>query len=131
MHIVDALLKNSEADLDLLGKNIAHNDNSFIPRQVEFLLCAATEEKANLVVSFIADNHYGEPSVRFSEEAPPEEAWQVLVKIIMPTTQHVLCSVSGLMECVANLFKIKYDGWSCVLQTRGQSGSAAFGEPSG
>jgi hypothetical protein len=121
MHIVDALLKNSEADLDLLGKNAAHGDNSFVPRQVEFLLCAPTEEKANFVASFFSDNRYGMPTVQFSDEAPPEESWRVLVKIVMPTTQHVLCSVSGLMECVANLFRIKYDGWGCVLQTRAES----------
>jgi hypothetical protein len=36
----------------------------------------------------------------------------------MPTTQHVLMSVSGFMECLAYLYGARYDGWGCVLQQR-------------
>ena len=75
-------------------------------------MIAAEEAKAGLVRDFINGNRYGDAT---SEEVAGE--FRVLVRIHMPTTQHVLCSVSGLMACVAYLFGVRYDGWGCVLQT--------------
>jgi len=71
-----------------------------------------TKEKAELVASFVHDNRYGVSKV---QEAQGE--YGVLVTIHMPTEQHILCSVSGLMACICALFGLEYDGWGCVLQT--------------
>jgi hypothetical protein len=50
------------------------------------------------------------------EEADQE--FRILVVVPMPTTQHVLCSVSALMVCIAALFGAEYDGWGCTIQRR-------------
>jgi hypothetical protein len=116
MHITESLLQNSAADRDLLQKNAAHGDNANIPREVVLLLCAPTQEKAELVASFITDNSYGTASVEYAEQSEPAEQWWILVKIVTPTTEHVICCISGLMECIAKLFQIKFDGWEGELK---------------
>jgi hypothetical protein len=121
MHIAESLLLNSAADRDLLQKNAARGDDATIPREVVLLLCASTQEKAELVASFITDNSFGVASVQYSEGAEPEEEWGILVRVVTPTTEHVICCISGLMECIANLFKIKFDGWEGELKIAQQS----------
>lgn len=58
------------------------------------------------------DNQYGDASVE-----TVDDQFRILVQIFMPTTQQLLCSVSGFMACIAELYDLEYDGWGCVLQT--------------
>ena len=111
--IVELLLDTAKADTDLLLKNDARGDVLSVPRQVEFLLRAATAEKAGLVAGFINDNRYGNATV-----TSDEHGHRVTILIDMPITQHVLCSVSGLLACVSKIFDVEYDGWGSELKTR-------------
>ena len=110
--IIELLLDTAKSDTDLLLKNDARGDVLAVPRPVDFLLRAPTAEKAQLVADFINDNRYGDASV-----ASDEGGHRVTVVIEMPITQHVLCSVSGLMACIGKIFDVEYDGWGSVLKT--------------
>ena len=110
--IVELLLDTARADTDLLLKNDARGDLLAVPRQVDFLLRAPTAEKAQLVADFISDNRYGDATV-----ASDPDGHRVTVLIEMPITQHVLCSVLGLMACISKIFDVEYDGWGSVLRT--------------
>ena len=112
MTAVELLLETSKADTELLIGNDEKGDVFITPRPVEFLLRASDRQAAELVASFIDDNRYGASSV-----AEVEGEFHILVVIEMPITQHVLCSVSGLMACVSKLFKVEYDGWGSELRT--------------
>lgn len=118
--VVDTLLETARADTELLQKNDGLGDDFSVPRQVDFLLLAKDRARAELVASFIEDNRYGVARV---EQAGDE--FRILVFVTMPTTQNVLCSVSGLMACVAALFEVNYDGWGCVIQKRNDQGESA------
>jgi regulator of ribonuclease activity B len=111
MPLVDTLLETARQDTDLLIKNDGLGDNVSVPRPVDFLLVAREVKKAELVASFINDNRYGIAKVEQSGEE-----FRVLVVVEMPTTQNVLCAVSALMACIAELFSIEYDGWGCAIQ---------------
>jgi hypothetical protein len=111
MSVVESLLNNSYQDTQLLIGNDEKGDNFSIPRDIEFVLYAKDEKKADTVTSFINDNRYGEAS--FTQVG---EQYRILVIINMPSTQHLICSVSGFMACIAALFSVEYDGWGCVLQ---------------
>lgn len=113
MHLVDQLLDNSRSDTDLLLKNDALGDDFAITRDVDFLLIAPDEAKANLVRDFVNDNQYGAATVQTNGDG-----FGILVVVHMAPQQHVLSSVSALMACISNLFNIEYDGWGCVLQRR-------------
>lgn len=111
--IVDVLLETSQADTDLLLKNDARGDVLATPRSVDFLLRAPTAEKAELVANFINDNRYG-----VATTSSDEHGHRVAVIVEMPITQHVLCSVSGLMACIGKIFGVEYDGWGSIIQAR-------------
>ena len=111
MSIIDNLAKNACADVELLQKNDALGDDFSKTRVVDFLLVANDREGADLIRQFVMDHHYGEVSV---ERVDGDH--RVLVRVPMPTTQHVVMCVSGFMECIAYLFNARYDGWGCVLQ---------------
>lgn len=113
MSIVDTLLDTAYQDTQLLIANDERGDNFSIPRDIEFVLYAEDEEKANTVASFIDDNRYG--GATFEKV---EDRYRILVVLNMPSTQHLVCSVSGLMACIAELFSVEYDGWGCVLQNK-------------
>ena len=110
--IVDDLLRNAYEDTQLLLTNDQRGDVLSIPRNVEFLLQAPDEEKANAVCSFIQDNQYGAATV---QEA--DGKFSVLVVIHMPITQNLICSVSALMTCLAAIFGMEYDGWGSVIKS--------------
>ena len=77
------------------------------------MLRAKERAQAETVSSLIQDNQYGIPRI---EDA--ETDFRIIVTVSMPTTQQVLCSVSGLMACLSEIFGIEYDGWGCVIQNR-------------
>ncbi len=113
MTITDVLLRTAYEDTELLRKNDAHGDVFSVPRDVDFLLVAKDKDKAELVSSFINDNQYGQARVDESDGL-----CNVLVVVHMPIEQNILCSVSALMACVAQIFGIEYDGWGCVIQKK-------------
>jgi hypothetical protein len=112
MAVTDRLLDNARRDADLLAKNRARGDDSTKPRTVDFLLIAEDAAKASLIRDFIIDCRFGDATLE-----TVEGQFRILVRVHMPTTQPVLGSVSGLMECLAALFGVHYDGWGSVLQT--------------
>jgi hypothetical protein len=69
------------------------------------------ERLANTVSSFINDNQYGNATVE-----PKGSDFGITVKVKMPITQNLICSVSALMCCLAALFCIEYDGWGSTVQ---------------
>lgn len=113
MQTIDSLLSTAFQDTELLKQLDEDGDDFSIARDVDFVLKAVELKKAELVASFVTDNQYGVASV---EEA--DEGYRLIVTVHMPITQHVLCSVSALMVCLAQLFSVEYDGWGCVGQRR-------------
>jgi regulator of RNase E activity RraB len=111
MALIDQLLDSSQADRELLHKNLSLGDQPDIVREIDFQLILADTAKAELLRDFINDNHYGEASV---EEGG--ERIRVVVRIVMAPQGHTLCAVSGLMVCLCRLFDAEYDGWGCVLK---------------
>ena len=115
MTLVDALLKSSDADRDVLRKNRELGDNPLALRPLDFLFYASSKEKADLVASFCTDNGYGDALVSHRPDNKEASQWHLLVRIEAPATEAVVCSLSGLMECLAHLFKIEYDGWGGAI----------------
>jgi hypothetical protein len=113
MALTDKLLRNAYEDTELLKKNDALGDDFSIARDVDFVIKTPDRRKAEVIRSFAEDNQYGVARV---EEADRE--FRILVVVHMPIQQHVLCSVSALMVCMAALFGAEYDGWGCVIQRR-------------
>lgn len=111
MPLVDTLLQTAYEDTQLLLKNDKLGDKFSVRRNVDFVLRTGDGERAETVASFINDNQYGSATVK-----QVEDEHRVLVAIHMPTTQNVLCSVSALMACLAELFSVEYDGWGSTIQ---------------
>ena len=118
MALVDKLLENSATDRDLLGKNLKAGDQPYVPRDAEFVLYARTRGKADVFCSFIHDNGYGRASFCEVPELPEERRYRVIVAVRMPTEEHIVCSVSGMMLLLGELFSLEYDGWGSSLQTK-------------
>jgi hypothetical protein len=113
MSVIDSLLQNAAQDTQLLEQNDSLGDVFSIPRDVDFIFFSEDASRAEVVCSFITDNQYGQALI----EADGARH-KIRVVIHMPTTQHVLCAVSGMMTCVASLFQVEYDGWGCVAQRK-------------
>lgn len=111
MSVIQKLMKGAAADVDVLRSLDDQGDDMTVPRDVDFILRAPSNEKAELAAAFINDYRYGEATV---EE--DEDSYSVQVIINMPVTQHVILSVSGFMACVAELFELEFDGWGCEIQ---------------
>lgn len=109
--VVAALLDNAYQDTQLLISNDQHGDILSEFREVDFTLYSKNKEMGELIVSFINDNNYGKASY---EEI--EQSHRITVVINMPATQNLICSVSGLMVCLAALYDLEYGGWGCALK---------------
>jgi hypothetical protein len=107
--VVEQLIETATADTDLLSQNQQLGDVVSIPREVTFLLIARSAKQAQLVASFINDYRYGHATA---------ERKDVHVRITMPVTQPVLCSVSGFFACLSEIYELKYDGWESEIQRR-------------
>ncbi|GAB2923714.1 ribonuclease E inhibitor RraB [Rheinheimera gaetbuli] len=110
--IIESLLDNAYQDTQLLIGNDQKGDDLSIARDVDFTLYAKDRGKGELVASFINDNNYG---VATYEEVSDNH--RITVVINMPTTQNLICTVSGLMTCLAALYELEYDGWGFALKT--------------
>jgi hypothetical protein len=113
MSIVEKLIEAAMADTDLLRTLDSQGDDFSVPREVDFLLRTPSKDKADLVAGFINDYQYG---AAVAEEHDGDHS--VSVRIVMPIEQNILLPVSGFMECLAQLFKLEYDGWGCHAQKR-------------
>jgi hypothetical protein len=111
MSVVNKLLDNSLRDRELLRKNLQLGDDLQVPRLVDFVFVTPAKEIAEELVAYVGEGHFGEP-----QTAALEDGFRVVVTCKMPVSESVLCCVSGLMACVATLFKVHYDGWGCVVQ---------------
>ncbi len=114
MATIDLLLENAYQDTQLLLKNGELGDEFSKTRDVDFVLKTGDRQRAELVCSFMNDNQYG--ACRVEEGALGE--LRVVTVVHMPATQHLICSVSGLMVCVGALFNVEYDGWGCIVQSQ-------------
>ena len=109
--LVESLLDNAYQDFVLLRGNSEKGDVFSVPREVDFMFYAPDQALGELVASFINDNCYGDATYYKNGE-------QHCVKVVvfMPTEQHLINSVSGLMTCIAGIYGLTYDGWGCALQ---------------
>ena len=110
MTAVEALMEAAVADTDVLRSLDGNGDHFAVFRDVDYLLRAPTQEKAELVASFINDHSYG--------KAQLQDDLSVLVVIRMPVEQPIALCVSGFFTCLARLFGVEYDGWGCVVQSQ-------------
>jgi len=118
MKLVETLLANSDSDRDLLQKNLGHGDAPEIPRDVDFVLYSKDKDTGELICSFVHDNSYGRAVYKEIPENPDTAKHRIIVTIHMPTTEHVACSISALMACLAKLFDLEYDGWGSNLMKK-------------
>ena len=116
MSIAELLLETADADRELLSTNLEHGDDPRLPRDLVFILYAATEERAELVCDFITDNGYGRPGYQRIEGDGGQRPWRLTVSIHAPATSEIVCTLSGFMACLSKIYDLDCDGWGCVIQ---------------
>ncbi len=109
MSILEKLMDSAIADTDVLRRLDQEGDNFEIFRDVDFVIVAKNPDKASVIRDFINDHYFGQASL---EDDPCE----VRVVVHMSVTQSVILSVSGFMNCVAELFDAELEGWGCIAQ---------------
>lgn len=115
MSVVKLLMNTAVEDSRLLVTNQELGDRPEIPRDIDFLFYAKTEERAKLVASFIADYRYGKSTVeKFEHEGVVR--WSLFVTIHSPTTENVVMTLSAFMVCLSQLYDLDYDGWETNIQ---------------
>ena len=114
MKIVQNLIDCATSDVDVLRSLNSRGDDFLVFRDVDFLILAPSEDKAEVISGFITDYRYGHATVQVSEEGE----YQVLVVVHMPVTQAVISCVAGFMTCVAHLYGGSFDGWGCIVQSK-------------
>jgi hypothetical protein len=113
MSFVAELMEMAKADTDVLRTLDANGDDFSKFREVDFLLVAPSNEKAQVICGFINDHSYGVAKV-----AEHEGSSNVQVLINMPVEQPIILCVSGFMACIAHLFGATLDGWGCATPKR-------------
>ena len=116
MKVVEELMEVAARDTELLVSLDEKGDHFYLSRDVEFLLRAPDQERAELVASFVNDYRYGSASV---QEHGGD--YSVLIVVNMPVKQSEILSVSGFMVCLSHLYDMEYDGWGCVVQSERQT----------
>ena len=86
------------------------------------LLAARDEEQAKTAGSFFIDNHYGTPTLQQVNDPKFGKFYRLTVVVRAPATEHVVCSISGLMACIGAIFAIEYVGWGSLVQNGGGAG---------
>jgi len=112
MTLFDLLTQTAKADTDLLRKNDELGDVFSTPREVDFAFESDERENADDFADFVNGKQYGVAKVTELEDG----RFGITVLIIMPVTQHLICSVSGFMLCLSRVFLIDYQGWGSVVQ---------------
>ena len=113
MPLINTLMETAKADTDLLYKLDSQGDDFGVARDVDFLLRARDRAQAEIACDFINEHQYG---VATTQETGGE--FSVLVVVHTPIQQQIICSISGFMACVCELFGLDYDGWGCVVSQR-------------
>ena len=116
MHLVEILLKNSEQDRKVLDHNASIGDRMEEPRDIDFAFHSRDEGQAKTVGSFFIDNHYGMPKLELVDDPKFGRFYRLTVVIKAPATEHIVCSISGLMACIGAIFGIEYVGWGSFVQ---------------
>jgi hypothetical protein len=111
--LVQDLIDGATADVDVLRSLDSQGDDFSAFRDVDFLVLAPSQEKAEIICAFINDYRYGQASTQFSGGEH-----QVRVLVHMPVTQSVVSCVAGFMTCIAHLYGGTLDGWGCVAQRK-------------
>ncbi|AXB33238.1 ribonuclease E inhibitor RraB [Vibrio campbellii] len=109
MSIVNKIIESAESDVDVLRRLDAEGDNFSLFREVDFHFKCPDPDKADVVAGFINDFQFG-----VAEHVVQDGLHYVDVKITMPVNQNIVSCVSGFMVCVAELYKVEFDGWGCV-----------------
>lgn len=109
--MIEELIKNAEADIELLKQNDLKGDQFDKPRQVDFLFKSPTREKAEAIAGFLSDYNFGNTNITQNENQ-----FEVLVLIQMPINQNIIQSVSGFMLLIGKIFNSTFDGWGSVIQ---------------
>ena len=113
--MVKLLIDTAVADSRLWFKNRELGDRAETPRDIDFVLYAKNEERANLVASFVKDYRYGKPAVQRVEHRGVI-AWRLVITIHAPATENVIMTLSAFMVCLSQLYQLDYDGWGSVIQ---------------
>ena len=116
MNAVELLRETAASDKDLIHQNRELGDNPEIPRELDFVLRAKTEERARLVRDFVIDNMYGRPSIERINSDDGSVSWQLVVAIHASARPEVVCTLSAFMVCLSKIYDLEYDGWGCVIQ---------------
>lgn len=112
MSVINSLIEQSQADLDILKSLDSHNDHFDIPRPVDFLLYAKDAEKAELVAGFLNDFQYA------SAQTCNHDGRAAIRAVIQTAVeQHAINCISGFMTMLAHLYDLEYDGWGCSAQS--------------
>lgn len=111
MSVVKLLMDGAVASTDVLRTLDRHGDDFSIPRKVDFLFRVDAMEKAEIIAGFLNDHNFASAVVQSNDGQH-----SVSAALHMPIQQNLILSVSGFMECVAQLFGASYDGWGCPLQ---------------
>jgi hypothetical protein len=112
MSIIEKLMDGAEADVSVLQSLNEQGDNFSAFRDVDFLIEAKNQDKAEIICSFINDFNYG--TALLAGEA--DGFFRVQVVINMPVQQNIINSVAGFMTCIASLFDGELNGWGCAAQ---------------
>jgi hypothetical protein len=112
MNLFDLLTETAQADTELLRSNDAIGDVFATPREVDFSFQTPERDRVNDFADFVNGKQYGVAKV----SEPETGHFRILVLIIMPITQHLICSVSGFMLCLSRIFQVDYQGWGSVVQ---------------
>ena len=112
MNILETLLQTAYQDTQSLKANDEKGDDFSVTRNIEFILNTDEKDKAEAVTKFINDHRYGEANFELTGEQ-----YRISVIVNMPSSQHIVCSISALMTCIAYLFTVDYDGWDSTIQT--------------
>ena len=65
--MIEELIKNAEADIELLKQNDLKGDQFDKPRQVDFLFKSPTREKAEAIAGFLSDYNFGNTNITQNE----------------------------------------------------------------
>ena len=122
MNIVKALGARALLDMSMLNQRECAGDQLDQPRDLLFAFHAKSMEQARAMERAVEDNNYGR--VQAFPAEPYNDGWRVEITIFSPATANLLQSLSALMLCLAQLYHVQYEGWSCIprhIAARGEA----------
>src|SRR5690349_16575213 len=119
MNIVKALESRAVLDTSMLHQRECARDQLNQPRDLLFAFRAKCGEQARTIARIAEDNSYGRAQV-----FPEKDEWRVEITIFAPASTSVLHALSAAMLCLAQLYHVEYEGWSCIPQRGAMQGEA-------